>query len=108
MRGMTHRATEAILGHMTKVLGEAGVGQHLHQVVTLRTHPIGPVYAQVRIGKRIRDRPSRRQRLAKLVIAFQKVGIHRTMRSVGTAPSELPIVVTVMAIGAEEAIGDRA
>ena len=54
-------------------------------------------------GKQIRDQLAWARRLAELIAALQNVEPFGAMRSVGATTAELPIVVAVMTIRAQQA-----
>src|SRR5664279_154247 len=103
MGGVTDRTAEPILRHVAVVLGPTGVVENQIQVMTLRTHRIRTVGAQIRVGEGVGHQSSRRQRLAELVIALENMRIHRSMRTVGTVASKFAVVIAIVAVAAEYA-----
>lgn len=104
---VTNRARESVLGDMQAVLGPAGVGQNVGQIMTLGAHCVWTLLAQVRCRKQIGDRSPGRGSLAKLVIAFQDVRVDRAMRPIGTSTAKFAVVIAGMAVSAENLIAHQ-
>ena len=107
MRSVTSRTTEAIVD-VGGVLGKAGVLHDVRQVVALPAQRIGAVHTEVRVREKVADQGSRCNRLAELIPTFQDVGPLRSMRPVWPGASKLAIVVTIVAVGAEDLTTYRA
>src|SRR5271155_2929730 len=113
MSGMTHGAREPGVD-VERVLGEAGVGHNVVQVVTLGTQGIRSVCAGIGDGrKKIQDGASRTgggrkagRYLAELVTAFQNMRKLGTVRSTRSSTAKFPIIVAVVAVRAENALSD--
>src|ERR1700675_1741577 len=88
---------------MPGMLAEAGIRKDLVQVVTFGTEGVGPVCGQVRVGEQVYDRLTGSGRLAELIVALEQMNELRSVRTIGASTPELPIVVAVMAVGAEDA-----
>ena len=72
MPGVANRTGKTIV-NMVRVSAEAGVVQHLDQVVTLGAHCIRARYAQIGIGKQVGDCSTRGRGLTELVPSFQNM-----------------------------------
>src|SRR5579863_2078595 len=101
MRGMAGRAGKTVLRYVVAVPGEAGVSYDAAETMTLGTHPIRPVEAEIRIRKQVRDHSAGHRSLAELVIVLEDVRVDRPVRTVRPGAAKLAIVVAVMAVGAE-------
>lgn len=90
VRRMADRAGKTILRDVVAVLEKTGVCNHIAQAVALGAHAIRPIEAEVWIRKRVGNQSSGRGRLAKLIVVFEDVGIHRTVRTVrpGDGPAK--------------------
>ena len=106
MGRVTGRAGEAGVD-VRRMLPEAGVGDDLAEVMALRAESIGTVRAQVGIGIQVCDQLARHDGLAGFVTAFQNMGESGTVRPVRTGAPEFPIVIAVVAIGAEDAVSHQ-
>src|SRR5579864_3950862 len=70
--------------------------------MALSTQGVGPAHVESRVGIKVGDQLARSRRLVGYVLPLQDV---RPLRAVGTVrarASELAIVITVVAIGAED------
>jgi len=103
VRGVAGGACESII-NMPRVFAEAGVRENLAQVMAFGTQGIRPVDGQVRIREQVHDASTGRRRLAEFTTPLEQVGEFRAMGSVCAVAAKLAIVVTVVAVGAENAI----
>lgn len=74
MSRMAGGASKPII-NMSGVLAEAGIGQDLAEIVTLRAQGVGTVDRQVRIGEQVHDGSSRRCRLAEFIMPFEQMQV---------------------------------
>ena len=86
------------------MLREAGIGNDLRQVVTLRAHGIRPGEGQVGTRKKIRDHIARHRCLAELIVALQDVRVDRSMRTIRPGAAEFAIVVAVVTIACRRCV----
>lgn len=100
MRGMARRAGKPVID-VPGVFAETRIGDNGTQIVTFSTKRIRPIHAEIWIGVEIGNGLTRSRSLAEFITAFQDVGPSRTMRPIRPQTSKLAIVITVMAIGAE-------
>lgn len=107
MRRVAHRAGESVLRNMPTMLRPTRIRQNIVQVVALRAHRIRPLRTGIRIRISIRHRSARRRGLAELVIPFQNVGVARPMRPVRSRSAKFPVVITIVAVDAEDAHADK-
>lgn len=101
MRGVADRAGKAVVYHMAAVLTETCVRRDLIQVVAFAAKRVRSVYAEVRIGKEIRDQLTGRWCLAELIPALQNMRPLGTVRTVRARSAKLAVVVAVVTIRAE-------
>ena len=86
---------------MEAVLVPACIRDNVTEIVTLATHRIRALDAQVGVRVQVRDQLPRRGRLAELVVSLEDVLKRRSMRTAWTYSAKFPIVVAVVAIAAE-------
>ena len=70
------------------------------EIMALAAHAIGPIHRKIGIRVEIRDPLPGAHGLAEFVVALQKVGPFRSVRTVRTRAAELSVVVAVVAIRA--------
>ena len=93
---------------MPRVFTEAGVAHNVVEVVALRAQGVGAAVgssggACVWTLKQIRDELSGNRSLAEIVSSLQDMREGRPVRTVGSAASEFPVIVAVMAVRAQDA-----
>lgn len=88
---------------VASVLAETRIPHDVGQVVTLSAK--GIVTSRSQIGREIQvhDRPTRRGRLAHIIAALQNMRVLRAVRAVRPGAAEFPVIIAVMAIGAQNA-----
>jgi hypothetical protein len=85
------------------MFAEAGVGQHLIEVVAFATQCIGPVNSQIRVGKKVCHQLPRSRSLADLVATLQNVEVFRSAGTIRSDAAKFPTVVAVVTVGAQNA-----
>jgi len=107
VRSVTSRAGEARID----VDGVLRPGCILHdiarEVVTLAAHAVRPIYGKIGIRIQVGNTLPRTGSLTEFIAPLQDVGPLRTMRAVRPRASEFPIVIAVMAIGAENLVSHQ-
>jgi len=109
---MTDRTRKTIL-NVPGVLGEAGVGEEIVEIVTFGAKSIR-TRARVRVASRIQNRirqqiqnstPRTRRRcdLAEFISPLQNMRILGTVRAIRSIPTKFAVVVTVVTVRAENA-----
>ena len=98
---------EAII-NVPAMFAETCVRQDLIEVVALPAQGIGPVNREIRIGKKVCHPLSRSRSLAQLVATLQNVEEFRSVRAIGSSAAKFPIVIAVVAVGAQNARAHRA
>lgn len=98
--GMANRTSETSI-NVVAVLVPACIRDDIIEVMTLATHRIGALDAQIRVGIQVGNQLSGRGRLVKLVVALEDVLKRGSVRPAGTHSAKFPVIVTVMAITAE-------
>ena len=78
------------------------------EIVALRAQRIGSIHAQIGVGKEIRNRLPRQDRLAEFITTLENVRPPGTVRTVCTRSPKLAIVVAVVAIRAKNLRSHRA
>jgi len=99
--GVAGRTSEAIVD-VPAVLGEARVRNDDTQIVALAAQPVRAIHAEIGVGEEVGNLLAGRGRLRELIAAFQDVGELRTVWSVWSGAAKFTVVVTVMAIAAED------
>ena len=104
MGSVAGRASEARV-NVVKVLLEAGVLHDLvGQIMALAAKSVRAVHAQIGAWEKIGDELAGRRSLAEFMATFQDVCPLGAMRPVRPGSSEFAIVVTIVAVTAENAI----
>ena len=114
MSGVTHRAGESCVD-VDRMLGEAGVGNDVGQIVTFGTQGIRSLRSGIEDRrKKILDCTSRTsggreagRHLAELVTPLQNMRELRTVRSIRSGAPKFAIIVAVVAVRAKNARGNR-
>ena len=101
MRGMANGTGEAII-NVPGMFAKGRVSQDLFEVVALAAQCIGPVNSEIRIGEKICHQLPRSRSLAELVATLQNVKVLRSVRSIRPGAAKFPIVITIVAIRAED------
>lgn len=73
VRRMADRTGETLLRNVIAVLQEAGIANHVGEVMAFGAHSIRATEGQVRVRKKVCDQSPRRRRLAELIIVFEDV-----------------------------------
>ena len=97
------RAGEPVLRNMVAMLSPARGRKNNAQIVALRAHGVGTLRAQIRRWKSVRDNSAGCGSLAHHIIPFQNVRVDGAMRARRPGSAKFPVVVAVVAIGAEDA-----
>jgi len=99
---VANRAGKSVVD-VASVLAEASIAHDAGQVVTLGAK--GIVASRSQIGREIQvhDRLTRGVRLAHIIAALQDMYVLRAVRAVRPCAAEFPVIIAVMAIGAQNA-----
>src|ERR1035437_2829182 len=101
MGGMANRAREAGVD-VVAVLVPTCIGDDVVKVMALAAHRVRTPEAQIRVWKQVCNQLTGRGRLAEFVVPLQDVGVRRSVRTAGASPSKLPVIVAIVAVGAED------